>query len=230
MGSQGHGPKSLSKKWKVYCQEELVVPAVAGRVRVCICLKQRSQYLGTSFVHGSTTVRHQEARTLDCAEGTILSGNDSSHPKWASCDQKKKRGFWWGRTEHKSFISFKANGLPRFISLDLSDRTIYEKLLTMSPRLQHERIPYGLNIRGKKKRKQKHLYFPALLREQTCQNKKTRQFFGYCFCFSFLLWDRQHGRKDTDLEIEKPGFRLLALLVVIWVAWGKSFGLSEMHQ
>lgn len=144
--------------------------------------------------------------------------------------KKKKRGFWWGRTEHKSFISFKANGLPRFISLDLSDRTIYEKLLTMSPRLQHERIPYGLNIRGKKKRKQKHLYFPALLREQTCQNKKTRQFFGYCFCFSFLLWDRQHGRKDTDLEIEKPGFRLLALLVVIWVAWGKSFGLSEMHQ
>lgn len=189
MGSQGHGPKSLSKKWKVYCQEKLVVPAVAGRVRVCIFLKQWSQYLGTSFVHGSTTVRHQEARTLDCAKGTILSGNDSSRPKWASCDhKKKKKEAFDGGEQNTTLLSLsKQAGLPRFISLDLSDRTTNEKLLTMSPRLQHERTPYGLNIRGEKKRKQKHLYFPALLREQTCQNKKTRQFFVYCFCFSFLL-------------------------------------------
>lgn len=101
--------------------------------------------------------------------------------------KKKKKEAFDGGEQNTSLLSpSKQTGLPRFISLDLSDRTTYEKLLTMSPRLQHERIP-GLNIRGKKKRKQKHLYFPALLREQTCQNKKTRQFFGYCFCFSFLL-------------------------------------------
>lgn len=80
-GSQGHGPKSLSEKWEVYCQEESVVPAVASHVRMFVFLKQCSLSLGTSFGHGSTMVRHKEARTLDCAEGTILSGNDSSSPK-----------------------------------------------------------------------------------------------------------------------------------------------------